>query len=481
MNRERFVGMASLCVAMASLMLNVQAMAAPPTVAQMDQARIAGLAWLMSHQERDGSWKLGATPSAVTSSAVIDAFSNAGVKRGFPYSTGLAYLRNAEPPSVDALARQIATLYGAGTNVAPMLARLNAWQNGNAAWGTYKGYGSSLPDTPLAVHALVRTNSTNPATIINTLCDGMLIAQRANASFPYAVGGGAGVQAQGALIPTAYAAVALNAVRTTLGYNNLSCPTSYVLSTTVSNAAGWMLTKQSGADGGFGDFGQSAVLETAVAFLALQQIGPTTYAAPMGEARRYLVARQSADGSWGADPFATALALQTLPSLTAGALADSNANGLPDVVETFLGRNPATRDRTIADGNGRSVAGLTASQLVASGTQYQPFSASLTATGGTAPYGWQLVSGFLPDGVMLNPGTGNVSGTPGTAGVFNFVYEVSDAAGAKSAVAAQIGIAGVAGVDGDIPTLPEWGLILMALLLMGSLARQGRHKKSSTR
>jgi Putative Ig domain/IPTL-CTERM motif/Prenyltransferase and squalene oxidase repeat len=473
MPHGRFAQMALVQVAVGLLVLGSPALAAPPTAAQINQSRIAGLAWLMSHQERDGSWKLGEASSLQSTSAVLDAFANAGVKQGFPYAAGLAFLTNAEASSVDALARQIVTLQAAGKNVAPLLARLSEWQNGNAAWGAYKGYGSSLPDTPLALTAQLRANAVNASTVLDTLCDGLLKAQRANASFPYAGGGGAGANAAGALVPTAYAAAALDGVSATFGFSSLSCPTTYVLSTTVSNAVNWILSKQSVADGGFGDFGQSSVLETAIAYLALKQIGPTTYATALGEAQGYLVARQAADGSWASDPFASALALQTLPALATGALADSNANGLPDAVEAFLGRNPNVPGRSIADGNGKSVGGLTASLLVASGTQFQPFSASLVAPAGAAPYTWRLVSGFLPDGLVLAASTGLLSGTPSTSGVFNFVYEVSDSSSAKSQVAAQIGITAS---ETDVPTLPEWGLIVLTLLLAGFLAKQ-RHKQ----
>lgn len=478
MRHGRFANMAPVHLAIGLLLVGGSAVAAPPTAAQVNQSRIAGLAWLMSHQERDGSWKLSEAPSLQSTSAVLDAFANAGVKQGFPYSAALAFLTNAEPASVDALARQIVTLQGAGKNVVPLLARLNDWQNGNAAWGAYKGYGSSLPDTPLALSALLRANAVNMSTISSTLCYGLLNAQRANGSFPYAAAGVAGANAQGALIPTAYAAVALHVVRTTLGFSSLSCPTNFVLSTTVSNAANWMLSKQSATDGGFGDFGQSSVLETAIAYLALKQLAPATYATALGEAQGYLVARQAVDGSWASDPLATALALQTLPTLAAGSLADANGNGLPDGVESFLGRNPVAPGRSIADGNGKSVAGLTVSQLVASGTQFQPFSANLAAAGGAAPYAWRLVSGFLPDGLVLAAGTGLLSGTPSTAGVFNFVYEVSDAASSKSVFAAQIGIG--ASSETDVPTLPEWGLILLTLLLAALIVRQ-RQKHSPTR
>ena len=43
-----------------------------------------------------------------------------------------------------------------------------------------------------------------------------------------------------------------------------------------------------------------------------------------------------------------------------------------------------------------------------------PYSATLTAAGGTKPYTWSLVGGTLPNGLSLNPSTGVISGTPTT-------------------------------------------------------------------
>ncbi len=46
--------------------------------------------------------------------------------------------------------------------------------------------------------------------------------------------------------------------------------------------------------------------------------------------------------------------------------------------------------------------------------------------GGTATYSFALSSGTLPDGLMLNPATGAISGTPTKAGIFTFQVTVSD-------------------------------------------------------
>jgi microsomal dipeptidase-like Zn-dependent dipeptidase len=63
-----------------------------------------------------------------------------------------------------------------------------------------------------------------------------------------------------------------------------------------------------------------------------------------------------------------------------------------------------------------------------SGQVGQPFSQTLTATGGTLPYKWSLPTGSsLPPGLNLSQG-GVISGTGTTAGVFSFTVQVQDSA-----------------------------------------------------
>lgn len=57
---------------------------------------------------------------------------------------------------------------------------------------------------------------------------------------------------------------------------------------------------------------------------------------------------------------------------------------------------------------------------------YAYYSQTLTATGGTTPYVWELSSGALPTGMFLEPTTGEVHGTCGTAGTYNFTVTVTD-------------------------------------------------------
>lgn len=58
------------------------------------------------------------------------------------------------------------------------------------------------------------------------------------------------------------------------------------------------------------------------------------------------------------------------------------------------------------------------------GTSY---SQTLSASGGTPAYAWDLSTGSLPPGLTLNSSTGAITGTPTTAGTYNFTARVTDA------------------------------------------------------
>ena len=57
-----------------------------------------------------------------------------------------------------------------------------------------------------------------------------------------------------------------------------------------------------------------------------------------------------------------------------------------------------------------------------------------TASGGTAPYSWDVVSGNLPAGLVLDGQTGTVSGTPAKPGIYTFTLQITDAIGVSSSV-----------------------------------------------
>lgn len=76
-----------------------------------------------------------------------------------------------------------------------------------------------------------------------------------------------------------------------------------------------------------------------------------------------------------------------------------------------------------------SVLAITTATLPA-GVSNVPYSATLTATGGTPPYSWSSPAASLlrTYGLVLDPSTGQISGTPNAALSLSFRVEVSDSA-----------------------------------------------------
>ena len=60
------------------------------------------------------------------------------------------------------------------------------------------------------------------------------------------------------------------------------------------------------------------------------------------------------------------------------------------------------------------------------GTVGQPYSVTLIASGGTAPYSWSISGGNLPGGLSLSSG-GILSGSPTPSGTFTFTVKVVSA------------------------------------------------------
>lgn len=65
------------------------------------------------------------------------------------------------------------------------------------------------------------------------------------------------------------------------------------------------------------------------------------------------------------------------------------------------------------------------------GTVGTSYSSMLKTKGGIAPLTFSVAGGALPPGLTLDPGTGQVSGTPAAAGIFDFVAQVTSSGGAS--------------------------------------------------
>ena len=85
-------------------------------------------------------------------------------------------------------------------------------------------------------------------------------------------------------------------------------------------------------------------------------------------------------------------------------------------------------------------AGLNVSGTLPSASVGANYNASLTVTGGTAPYNFSVASGQLPNGVGLGNKSGTISGTPSLAGNFDFAVSVTDSKGNSKQKSLQISV-----------------------------------------
>jgi hypothetical protein len=79
-----------------------------------------------------------------------------------------------------------------------------------------------------------------------------------------------------------------------------------------------------------------------------------------------------------------------------------------------------------------------------------PYTAQLTATGGTGGYTWSVISGTLPAGLTLST-SGDVSGTPTTEGSASFTVQVVDEASATHTRAFTVVVADVGELVSGVP------------------------------
>ncbi|MFO0726369.1 MAG: putative Ig domain-containing protein [Myxococcota bacterium] len=152
----------------------------------------------------------------------------------------------------------------------------------------------------------------------------------------------------------------------------------------------------------------------------------------------------SADG--GTTPYSWQ---QTAGALPAGLSLDAQSgvlSGTPTAVGTFTFRIEVTDVTAPAQVGFADLTIIVTEPLVVitsgfdTGITGSPFSGSLSATGGTAPFSWSLVGGALPAGLSLNPSTGVISGQPSTIGVFGFTVQATDASAPAQSATANLSI-----------------------------------------
>ncbi|MGE0622637.1 MAG: putative Ig domain-containing protein [Pseudomonadales bacterium] len=183
-------------------------------------------------------------------------------------------------------------------------------------------------------------------------------------------------------------------------------------------------------------YGNSNVQPASTLFLRIRRIG-----------NQFTVFHSTDGSSWTLfKQFTRAMTVNEV-SVHIGSGADTAYEGVIDFV--FESSAP------IVPEDGPSV--LTADPVfLPSGEVGSAYSAGVTASGGAGPYGWSLISGLLPPGIMFDS-DGVFSGTPSDAAgsPFNFGVMVTDAVGAMDTLDLSIVVTDPPPLAIDAITLPD--------------------------
>jgi hypothetical protein len=150
-----------------------------------------------------------------------------------------------------------------------------------------------------------------------------------------------------------------------------------------------------------GDFNGDAKLD-----LAVTSTGPNNVSVLLGD---------------GTGSFGTGMNFTAGTTPFGVAAGDFNGDGRPDLAVTNNGSNNVSILL-----NDCSPPIMLSPATLPNGTVGTPYSQTITASGGTAPYTFTVTGGTLPTGLMLSP-DGVLSGTPIAAGSFTFTVTATDA------------------------------------------------------
>ncbi|WP_225214312.1 putative Ig domain-containing protein [Comamonas avium] len=155
----------------------------------------------------------------------------------------------------------------------------------------------------------------------------------------------------------------------------------------------------------------------------------------------------SFSASGGTAPYSYSITSGSLPTglslnNSTGTLSGTpTAGGTFNLTITASDTNGATGSQTYSLTVSAPSITLSPGSLI-NGTVGTPYSATLSSTGGTAPYSYSITSGSLPTGLSLNTGTGAISGIPSVAGAYNLTITATDTNSATGSQAYSITIGG---------------------------------------
>jgi hypothetical protein len=181
---------------------------------------------------------------------------------------------------------------------------------------------------------------------------------------------------------------------------------------------------------------------------------------------------QIVSASGGTAPYSFAVSSGALPTGLLLNSATGAISGTPTAAGTFTFTITATdangcfgsRLYTITIASAGCPAITLSPTTLPPGTLLVPYSQTITASGGTAPYLFTIAAGALPSGLFLNGVTGVISGTPQQTGLFNVTIQATDANGCVGNRPYALAIL-PAQAPADGPTLSFAGLMILTVLL----------------
>lgn len=255
--------------------------------AQPTAPTVLGTQWLTAQVQPDGSLT-GESQSLATSMQARDESARALKTLGVEPSSLLTIIGLEPDDSTEYLARRILSFEAGGRDNLQNISSLLDRQNADGGFGGAASHESNSLDTSFAVLAL-STNKSSDSAMARALNYLKSVMQ---------TGGAFGLTRSGQ--PSVYVSAMASSA-----FQRSADPSMFLAAEKVNS---WLLSVQN-ADGSWG-----ALADTCLVQLAL--IGANSDRAVLKTISNAIVAKQSSDGSWDGDPYATALALRALTGLS---------------------------------------------------------------------------------------------------------------------------------------------------------------------
>ncbi|HYA18814.1 MAG TPA: Ig domain-containing protein [Bryobacteraceae bacterium] len=169
--------------------------------------------------------------------------------------------------------------------------------------------------------------------------------------------------------------------------------------------------------------------------ITIQSPPPLSVKCPPSSATEGKAYTGSAVASGGTAPYTYSISSGSLPNGLTLNTSTGAITGTPTTPGTFdftIGVKDSSGATGASGNNCSGGCSITVSPIISvscptgTATVGTAYDSTPTVTGGTAPYKWSVSAGSLPPGLNLNNGTGEIKGTPNTAGTYSFTLQVVD-------------------------------------------------------